>query len=190
MIFHSDLLHAQVLFSRDGKPGPGFDRLVIRYYYTLPVADVSDTRYRAAGRASSLFFIHVISGKSADLDKRASFIDEVADAFSRGELILFPLLVNRFFPTPQCDLVQPGSHLAERPLHGIFIFIKIYIHGKQFIMSVLWTRRWKRLRPQFNMDDLIFGVFLNLCSVKLRQLGYASWSWRPVSGFFPFFPGR
>src|SRR5258708_695141 len=132
MIFHSDLLHAQVLLSRDGKPGPGFDRLVIRYYYTLPVADVSDTRYRAAGRASSLFFIHVISGKSADLDKRASFIDEVADAFSRGELILFPLLVNRFFPTPQCDLVQPGSHLAERPLHGIFIFIKIYIHGKQF----------------------------------------------------------
>src|SRR5258706_4894224 len=192
MIFHGDLLHAQVLFPGNGKPGPGFYGLIIRYYYTLPVADIADTGYRAACRAPSLFFIHVIAGKSADLNERAVFVDEVIDALSCGEFILLPLFVDRFFPSPQCNLVQPDSHLAERPLHRIFIFVEIYIHGHA-IYNV-----WKRLRrfsanagtvdcppfgsndgpmgktppafyrSQFNTDDLIFGVFLKLCSVKTR----------------------
>jgi len=75
MIFHSDLLHAQVFLSRDGEPGPGFDGLIVCYYYTLPVADGTDTRYCATGWAATMLFIHFISGKSADLDKRTVFVN-------------------------------------------------------------------------------------------------------------------
>src|SRR5436189_2596834 len=70
MIFHSDLLHAEIFFASNRKPGPGFYSLIIRKDNTLPAAYITYTGNCAACRATTLFFIHFVTGKSADLDKR------------------------------------------------------------------------------------------------------------------------
>src|SRR6187399_835396 len=74
MIFHSDLLHAEIFFTSNREPCAGFYSLIIRKDHTLPAAYITNACNRSACRATALLIIHFITGKSADLNKRLVFI--------------------------------------------------------------------------------------------------------------------
>src|SRR6187399_1454282 len=74
MIFHCDLLHAEIFFTSDREPCAGFYSLIIRKDNALPAANITYAGNCSACGATSLFIIHLVTGKSADLNKRLVFI--------------------------------------------------------------------------------------------------------------------
>ena len=163
MIFHRNLLHAEIFFPGNRKPCTGFYGLIIGEDDALSAAHITDTRNCSAGRAASIFFIHFITGKSTDFKKSVSLSSKVIDSFPGRQFIFFMLFFN-------CILFHPLSSISgkrlrswlEGLLHVIFILVKIKIHEMMYnlqyrmdalIICIFKGMHWKRIRPWLVLAD-------------------------------------
>ena len=140
MIFHSNLLHAQILFAAYREPCTCLHRLIVSYYYTLPSAYITYAAYRTAGRTSTLFNIHVKTCKSTNFYKWLISITKVFYPFPCGKLVALPLFFNSFFTTTFIYFFKQLPYLAPGKYHGIFIFVFINIHTANYAVKVIITK--------------------------------------------------
>src|SRR5687768_7917125 len=112
MIFHGNLLHAEIFFACYRKPGSGLYRLIIGNNNTLPAANISNTCNCTPCGATSLLFIHFVSRKRPYFNKRFIFIAQVSNAFSRNQFVFFLLFFSCLFPSSFIYLFQLLLYLA------------------------------------------------------------------------------
>ena len=103
MIFHGNLLHTEIFFPGNRKPCTCFYRLIIGQYDTLPAADITNTGNRTSCRTATIFFVHIITGKCADLIKFRICVQQIRNSFPGRQFIFFVLFVYRMsnLPLPQ-----------------------------------------------------------------------------------------
>ena len=136
VIFHGDLLQAQILFPGDGKPGTGFDRCIVGYDHTSTSADGSDTTDGTTGWTATLFGIHIVTGECSDLKKGGVGVDQTLNTLAGREFIFLPLFFLCGDAAPELDLVQPLTQVAQQLAISILILIEGKIHGETSLSKI------------------------------------------------------
>src|SRR5688572_1970396 len=132
MVFHCYLLHPEIFFPGDGKPGACFYSLIVGKDNALPAAYITYTGDSATRGTTPLFFIHFITGKSSYLNKGFVFVSKVFYSLSRRKLIFFFLFFNRFFTAAFIDLLQTLTYITDQQFHGIVVSIEFNIHCRGY----------------------------------------------------------
>ena len=89
-----------------GNQAPAFTVWSLASDHTLPAAYITDTGHRSARRTATVFVIHFISGKCADLYEFGLRIDEILYPFTWRQFIFLVLFVDGFFSSPQSNLIE------------------------------------------------------------------------------------
>ncbi len=121
-VFHGDLLGAQVLFSSDRKPCPGFHGGIVGHNHAGATGDLSHHYDYPTRGTSSILLVHAVTGKGADFHRCRSRIQQHVDSLPGSQFPQFMLLIYLLLAAAEGDDIHFPLHLADEQFHGIFVF--------------------------------------------------------------------
>ena len=139
MVFHRDLLQAQILFSCDREPGASLHGLVVGDDHALFATHIAHAGNGASGRTTTVFFIHAFAGERADLHEGFVFIPQVFNPLPCRELIFLVLFFDGFLSTAQAHFFPSLLQLADREFHLVFVFVEFQVHLSGYVLLGYWV---------------------------------------------------
>ena len=105
VIFDGDVLRANHFFRGHREERAGFHRGVVGDEHERAAADAREAGDRASRGRAAPFFVHFVGGVDAQFEEMRAGIDELGDAFARGEPALLVLRLDGFCAAALRDLL-------------------------------------------------------------------------------------